>query len=144
VEGLGLLHVSADCGDQVVVADSYAAHLEPRMFSTWAPAAIVAIGKLPDTLNDRAVPCRMHRRKPGERIMSFRIDRTDDLVSLARKAARWAADSEEFLRKADPDVGSLSNRIADNWRPLLAIAEAAGGGMADPNPGGFCESGIQG
>jgi putative DNA primase/helicase len=100
--------------------------LEPRMFSTWAPAAIAAIGKLTETLNDRAVPCRMHRRKPGERIMSFRIDRIDDLVSLARKAARWAADSEEFLRKADPDVGTLSNRIADNWRPLLAIADAAG------------------
>jgi putative DNA primase/helicase len=101
--------------------------LEPRMFSTWAPAAIAAIGKLPDTLNDRAVPCRMHRRKPSERVKSFRIDRTDDLAVLARKAARWAADIEEFLRKADPDVGPLSNRVADNWRPLLAIADAAGG-----------------
>jgi putative DNA primase/helicase len=100
--------------------------LEPRMFSTWAPAAIAAIGKLPDTLNDRAVPCRMHRRKPSEKVKSFRIDRTDDLAVLARKAARWAADSEEFLRKADPDVGALSNRVADNWRPLLAIADAAG------------------
>jgi hypothetical protein len=100
--------------------------LEPRMFSTWAPAAIAAIGKLPDTLNDRAVPCRMHRRKPSEKVKSFRIDRTDDLAVLARKAARWAADIEEFLRKADPDVGALSNRVADNWRPLLAIADAAG------------------
>jgi hypothetical protein len=36
---------------------------------------------------------------------------------------RWAADIEEFLRKADPDVGALSNRVAGNWRPL-GIADA--------------------
>jgi hypothetical protein len=42
--------------------------LEPRMFATWAPAAIAAIGKLPDTIDDRAVPCRMRRRKPSEKV----------------------------------------------------------------------------
>jgi Protein of unknown function (DUF3631) len=62
-----------------------------------------------------------------------------------QRAARWADDSEEFLRDADPDVGALSNRVADNWRPLLAIADAAGRqGMAGPHPGGFCEGGIHG
>jgi hypothetical protein len=44
----------------------------------------------------------MHRRKPSEKVKSFRIDRTDDLALLARKAARWAADIEEFLRKPIP------------------------------------------
>jgi uncharacterized protein DUF3631 len=100
---------------------------EPRTFSTWAPLAIAAIGKLPDTLEDRSITCRMVRRKPSERVESFRAGRTEHLDILARKAMRWAADHQDALCDADPDVGELQNRVADNWRPLLAIADATGG-----------------
>jgi hypothetical protein len=100
---------------------------EPRMFSTWAPAAIAAIGKIPDTLEDRSVACRMRRRKPTERVQNFRSDRVEQFTVLARKMARWAVDNEQTLRASDPDVGKLQNRVADNWRPLLAIADVAGG-----------------
>jgi hypothetical protein len=48
------------------------------------------------------------------------------LKILARETARWAADSREALSAADPDTGTLVNRVADNWRPLLAIADLAG------------------
>lgn len=42
--------------------------------------------------------------------------------------ARWVADNAERIRGAEPDVPSgLFNRAADNWRPLLAIADVAGG-----------------
>ena len=41
--------------------------------------------------------------------------------------ARWAADHEVELRAADPDTGDLQNRVADNWRPLFAIADVAEG-----------------
>src|SRR5262249_46023503 len=44
-----------------------------------------------------------------------------------RKAARWAADN--FARLTDPDPAipeTLNDRAADNWRPLLAIADLAG------------------
>jgi putative DNA primase/helicase len=100
---------------------------EPRMFSTWAPAAVAAIGKISDTLEDRSVACRMRRRKPSERVENFRSDRVEQLTVLARKMARWAVDNEQTLRAADPDVGELQNRVADNWRPLLAVADVAGG-----------------
>jgi hypothetical protein len=40
---------------------------------------------------------------------------------------RWAADNEYALRTADPDVGELQNRVADNWRPLFALADLARG-----------------
>jgi hypothetical protein len=41
---------------------------------------------------------------------------------------RWAADSFEALRAADPVMpNELNDRAADNWRPLLAIADLAGG-----------------
>ena len=38
---------------------------EPRLFSTWAPKVVAAIGRLPDTIEDRAiriVPRRASRR----------------------------------------------------------------------------------
>jgi putative DNA primase/helicase len=100
---------------------------EPRQFSTWAPAAIAMIGRLPDTLTDRSVIINLRRRKPAEKVEPFRIDRADHLKTLARKMARWAADHHDQLAKADPDMGELSNRTADNWRPLFAIADECGG-----------------
>jgi hypothetical protein len=103
---------------------------EPRTFSTWAPAAIAAIGKLPDTIEDRSISCKMRRRKATERVESFRSDRTEHLRVLVRKATRWVADNDSALRDADPDVGELQNRVADNWRPFLAIADVAGGEWA--------------
>ena len=45
---------------------------------------------------------------------------------LARMAARWARDQYQALAHAEPDMGPLYNRLADNWRPLYAIADLAG------------------
>jgi hypothetical protein len=90
--------------------------------------AIASIGKLPDTLQDRSILICMRRRLPSESIAQFRADRTDDLKILARKAARWANDNLEALRAMDPAMPpTVTNRDADNWRPLFAVADAAGG-----------------
>jgi class 3 adenylate cyclase len=121
----GILNTGHRRGGQVLrtVGEDH----EPRQFSTWAPAAIAMIGRLPDTLNDRSVVINLRRRKPTEKVKSFRRDRAGDLNVLARKMARWAHDHTAALTAADPDMGELMNRVADNWRPLFAIAEAAGG-----------------
>ena len=121
----GILNTGHRRGGQVLrtVGDDH----EPRQFSTWAPAAIAMIGRLPDTLNDRAVIINLRRRKPTEAVKSFRRDRTDDLNVLARKMARWAQDHQVQLTASDPEMGELINRVADNWRPLFAIADVAGG-----------------
>ena len=101
---------------------------EPRIFSTYSPCAIALIGKLPGTLADRSVPVDLRRRRPDEAVEAFRFDRTGRLDQLARKAARWAIDHSDHVRGADPDMpAGIFNRAADNWRPLLAIADAAGG-----------------
>lgn len=101
---------------------------EPRQFSTWAATALAAIGRLPDTLDDRSVTIRLRRRRPDEAADPLRIDRTPQLDRLARMAARWTVDTIETLRDADPDLPDvLNNRVADNWRPMVAIADAAGG-----------------
>ena len=101
---------------------------EPRAFSTFAACAIALIGKLPDTIHDRAVVVDLKRRLPSEPVEAFRLDRTAHLDDLARKLVRWAQDHGGGLAEADPAMPpGIFNREADNWRPLLAIADAAGG-----------------
>lgn len=102
---------------------------EPRRFSTWAPKAVAMIGRLPGTLEDRAVLVPMRRKARGETVERLRLDRLGaETEALRSKAARWAADHLEALRDADPETpGELHDRAADNWRPLLAIADLAGG-----------------
>jgi len=97
-------------------------------YSTFAAAAIAMIGCLPATLEDRSIPIRLQRRRADEVVVPFRCDQTPGLDHLASMAARWAADNYDRLKAADPMVPSiLENREADNWRPLLAIADVAGG-----------------
>ena len=101
---------------------------EPRSFSTYSACAIALIGRLPATLADRSVPIELRRRRADEAIGTFRFDRTGHLDQLACKAARWALDNEDQIRGADPNLpAGVFNRAADNWRPLLAIADAARG-----------------
>jgi hypothetical protein len=101
---------------------------EPRRFSAWAPVALAAIGRLPGTVEDRSIVIRLRRRRPDEAIESLRLDRAGRLASIARMAARWAADHAIALATADPAMpAALHNRAADNWRPLLAVADTVGG-----------------
>lgn len=101
---------------------------EPRLFGTWGAVVIAAIGKLPGTLMDRSIEIALRRRRPDEKVERLRLDRAEHLDRMARMVARWAADNCDQLLDADPDVpAALHDRAADNWRPLLAIADAAGG-----------------
>jgi putative DNA primase/helicase len=101
---------------------------EPRTFATWAPKALALIGRLHDTLRDRSIVLEMRRRLRSERVERLRGDQDAAFADLRRRAARWAADSLEALRVADPELpDALGDRAADNWRPLVAIADLAGG-----------------
>jgi len=47
---------------------------------------------------------------------------------LCRKLARWAQDNFAALQACDPPMPpGAYNRVADNWRPIFAIAQIAGG-----------------
>jgi hypothetical protein len=100
---------------------------EPRSFSTWAPKTIAMIGKAPDTIADRSVRVSLRRKLPGERVE--RIDSRDqNFTSLRSKCARWAQDNLFSLQQTRIVPLETSNdRAADNWSPLLRIAEVAGG-----------------
>ena len=89
--------------------------------------AIATIRDLADTLEDRAVVVRLQRKPPGATVE--RLGRRDnaDFAALRSQAARWAADNFDKLADSDPKMPDLNDRAADNWRPLLAIADLADG-----------------
>lgn len=99
----------------------------PRMFSVFGPVAIAGIGDLPGTIADRSITIPMKRALKAELPSPITKDVRATAAELARKAVRWAADNETRLADPDPNMGELFNRQADNWRPLYAIADIAGG-----------------
>jgi hypothetical protein len=100
---------------------------EVKEFDVFAPVAIAMIERPPATLLSRSIEIRMKRKRPDEKTTNFRGGRVDDaLTNIQRKLSRAAIDHADALRQADPDMGSLFNRDADNWRPMFAIADLAG------------------
>lgn len=100
---------------------------EPHMFSTYCPKALAGIGRLADTLEDRSIAIPLKRKGAQDRTERLREDRLDYL-EIRRQCLRWTNDSLESLRSSDPQTPpTLNDRAADNWRALLAIADAAGG-----------------
>jgi hypothetical protein len=101
---------------------------EVRAFSAFAPAVLAGIGELPATLHDRSVVIRLSRAKQGEVKVQFDSRRLQKEAVLCRKLARWGQENLPALQDADPPLPeSAYNRMADNWRPLFAIAYQAGG-----------------
>lgn len=105
---------------------------DPVTFRTFCPKVLSRIGTLPDTLADRSIVLNLRRCTPEEaaKLERVRLDRLAEFEPLRQQCWRWAQDHLDILRTADPEVPDsvLKNaRAADNWRPLLAIADAIGG-----------------
>ena len=100
----------------------------PRKFSTWCPMAVALIGRLWPTLADRSIEIALRRRSKAEQVERLRSNRVEHLVRLRRMAASWIDDHAAKLTAWDGEVpGAAHDRAADNWRPLLAVADCAGG-----------------
>ena len=98
-----------------------------RAFNVFAPAVLCGIGSLPGTLHDRSIIIRLERAKPGEIRARFDPRHVERETELCRKLARFVADHMAALELADPKLPDCAfNRLADNWRPLFAVAEIAG------------------
>lgn len=111
---------------------------EPRLFSTWCPMVIAGIGTLPDTIEDRSIVVSMRRKGPHEAVQRLRWNsRQGDtvraqLAAIASALARWSFDHVTALRNIEPTIpDGLHDRAADNWSPLLTIAERLGGLVVD-------------
>jgi len=94
-------------------------------FSCWCPKALAAIGRLPETLEDRCIVLRMQRKLLAEKCERLR---SLDATVLKRQCARFVLDHADAIAAANPDIpASLNDRAADIWEPLFALADLAGG-----------------
>ena len=77
---------------------------------------------------DRAVIIKLKRRRPDEVVESLRLGSGERARPAGTKGNPLGCRSCGSHPRSDPVVpNAIINRAADNWRPLLAIAEIAGG-----------------
>ena len=99
---------------------------KPKQFSTWGAKALALIGKLPDTLHDRSIVIELRRKLKGEKTDKLRHAESDMFLILRAKLKRFARDYAASIRRARPTMpDNISDRAADNWEPLVALAELA-------------------
>jgi len=106
---------------------------EPRAFNVFGPKLVAVIGNLPGTIEDRAVRVELRKRAPGESIASLRRDGRERFIGLRQRICRFTDDNRAAIVRGAASASmptSLPDRAADNWSPLVAIADAAGGEWA--------------
>jgi putative DNA primase/helicase len=99
-------------------------------YPSWCAKVLAQIGKPREaTILDRCIVVELRRKLSGEDAEPFSaLDPYPELDDLGRRCARWAADRLEAIQQARVELpAGFSNRQADNWTPLLRIAEVAGG-----------------
>jgi putative DNA primase/helicase len=105
---------------------------EPQQFSTWGAKAISGLGTLPETVTDRAIILSLRRKLPHEVAQRLRHADQQAFKCIVSKLARFAEDAGSAIACARPLLPEeLNDRAQDNWEPLLAIAEYAGGNWPD-------------
>jgi putative DNA primase/helicase len=101
---------------------------EPESYDTWAATAFASIGPLPTELESRSIVVELQRKRRNEQVSPVSSEDWKGFSKLAELAARWVREYFRELKKFEPACpDSLYNRARDNWLPLLAIADLAGG-----------------
>lgn len=93
---------------------------------TFAPVFLAGLGELPATLRDRAIVIRMQPPLPGQEVEPFdpELHEAEGHALRDRLSRAVAAATINRSPELPPE---LVGRDADKWRPLIAIADAAGG-----------------
>src|SRR5439155_24519627 len=99
-----------------------------RAFKAFAPAVLSGIGPLPATLHDRSICIHLVKAEENEVTAHFDELHAEIEIELCRKLARWTQDNFALIQACDPPMPKAAfNRLGDNWRPLFAFAQIAGG-----------------
>lgn len=98
-------------------------------FPSYAAVAVGGLGHLPDTILTRSVVIRMRRRAPNEPIEPYRQRIHEPQGGeLREQLAEWATAVRPMVDGIFPEMPEgVTDRPADVWEPLLAVADAAGG-----------------
>jgi Protein of unknown function (DUF3631) len=100
---------------------------QPTTFSTFAPAAVAAIGTLTLPLLHRSIVIQVHRslRTDLKTIEEMNLpEELRRLEALRRHIVAWAQNAQFDLSPQLPKM--LRGRGADNWRVLISIADSFG------------------
>jgi Protein of unknown function (DUF3631)/RepB DNA-primase N-terminal domain len=100
----------------------------------YSALALAGIGDLPDTILNRSVIVRMRRRSPGERVEPYRPRLHDaEGHALRDRLAAWAAGVAPRITAGGwPTLPeTITDRAADMWETLVAVADVAGGRWPD-------------
>jgi hypothetical protein len=111
-----------------------AKNMKVERFPVYAPAALAGIaGAMPTTITTRAITIHMHRRRADEPVEPFRERQIAcQAQPLRDELAAWTDSTATRLRDAQPDMpDGVTDRPAEIWEPLLAIADTAGGHWPD-------------
>lgn len=106
-----------------------AKNMKVREFPVHAPVALAGLaGRMPDTITTRGVTIHMRRRSPGQQVADFRErDARAEAEPIREQLDTWAQQNHEVLAAARPAMPTgVTDRAAEIWEPLLAIADLAG------------------
>jgi putative DNA primase/helicase len=96
-------------------------------FRVYGPKVLACIGRLPDTLQDRSIVINLRRKTPEEHVEPLPLHPESFYGSTHSKILRLMQDLKPLIAASNPTLpAGLNDRAADNWRPLLQIAEALG------------------
>jgi hypothetical protein len=98
-------------------------------FAVFCPKALAGLGSLPPTLASRCLRIELKRRRLDEPVENFFPDElVDEATRLRTRFAAFAEAETQGLRSLRPPrIEGLRDRANEVWRPLLALAERAGG-----------------
>ncbi|MGZ3116054.1 DUF3631 domain-containing protein [Streptomyces sp. H62] len=104
-----------------------------QAFPSYCAVAVAGLGNLPDTIMTRSVVIRMRRRARNETVEAFRARLHEaEGHKLRDRLAQWTEQARDTVMGAWPEMpDGVTDRPADVWEPLLAIADAAGGDWPD-------------
>jgi hypothetical protein len=102
--------------------------IETVKFPAYCAIALAGLGQLPDTILTRSIVIRMRRRAPHEQVEPYRLRTHEPEGHRLRDRLRdWAEQIRPSLVTAPSMPDGVSDRNADVWEPLLAVADAIGG-----------------
>ena len=99
-------------------------------FASFAAVALAGLHDVPDTIATRSVIVKMRRRGPREVVEPYRL-RVHEPEGLAI-GEQLAAALDSLVLPEDPVMpAGVTDRPADVWEPLMAVAEGVGGSLAE-------------
>ena len=104
--------------------------MKVERFPVYAPAALAGIaGAMPATITTRAITIHMRRRRADEPVEPFRERQVARQAQpLREQLATWIDSIGTRLGDTQPTMPEgVTDRPAEIWEPLLAIADTAGG-----------------